>query len=766
MILEEFNYIFEKNSIFENNDHYIYISIKPQYLAVLTGSIFNPIRLPMICKPKKWVYKEEILINEGNKNEESQLVLMETGGYLLDQFNELSKNDTIVRQHSSNKFESLISKNQVDSINFLNSRAFEINKEMLDLAVKEWYNKGDSFLFGGLNQLHPSTTQFDKLSSSAKKEVLSHNSKHWAYLNTINIALLMRDQTIYFPSFLDFRGRIYPTPNYLSYQSSDLARSLLLFKEIPQTNTNKEKLAEEPKILEQILEDTLYSKIKNIKNFKKESIFKDIDYFKLYFANTFGKNKLSRKGRINWIDKNIKDIINTFESDFESFINKYLLESKEPFQFLACTFAYCNFIKNNTEIKIPILFDASCSGIQHLSALTTDTTIAKLVNLLNNLEPLDFYQYCIDNLIEVIKNLPDKEETIAFKQKLLSLDLNRKWLKHPIMTIPYNVTSMGITEKIEKQFEAIYLNKLTYEKLKSFEIKLEEIKDQLNTKKSKGKTEPASAAAALLQKGCYIYIPNENILKNKGNNEIYLTQKELFLLANLIKSTVLNIIPPFNDLKLYFDNIIDIMKKLELPIDWVTPSGMTVSMSNRILKSKQIKTSLIKKSKPISILIPTDQLDYKNIKTGLMPNFIHSLDASNIHILIKNIHKLKLENLNLYTIHDCFASDYKNIAIVELLVKHSFAELYFKKNYLETVHNNFILQINGHTEIFEEKIETLRELSESNKTQTKKYILIIKNDKIKKETEKLYLPVLPDYKWEINKDKLSNEILYNLYFIS
>jgi DNA-directed RNA polymerase len=208
------------------------------------------------------------------------------------------------------------------------------------------------------------------------------------------------------------------------------------------------------------------------------------------------------------------------------------------------------------------------------------------------------------------------------------------------------------------------------------------------------------------------------------------------------------------------------MKKLELPIDWVTPSGMTVSMSNRILKSKQIKTSLIKKSKPISILIPTDQLDYKNIKTGLMPNFIHSLDASNIHILIKNIHKLKLENLNLYTIHDCFASDYKNIAIVELLVKHSFAELYFKKNYLETVHNNFILQINGHTEIFEEKIETLRELSESNKTQTKKYILIIKNDKIKKETEKLYLPVLPDYKWEINKDKLSNEILYNLYFIS
>lgn len=40
----------------------------------------------------------------------------------------------------------------------------------------------------------------------------------------------MKDQTIYFPTFLDFRGRVYPNPNYLSYQSNDLARSLLTFK--------------------------------------------------------------------------------------------------------------------------------------------------------------------------------------------------------------------------------------------------------------------------------------------------------------------------------------------------------------------------------------------------------------------------------------------------------------------------------------------------------------------------------------------------------
>ena len=54
-----------------------------------------------------------------------------------------------------------------------------------------------------------------------------------------------------------------------------------------------------------------------------------------------------------------------------------------------------------------------------------------------------------------------------------------------------------------------------------------------------------------------------------------------------------------------------------------------------------------------------------------MPNFIHSLDASHIHLLINNIEQLKIKDLNLYTIHDCFATDAKTMAILELLVKRA-----------------------------------------------------------------------------------------------
>ena len=101
---------------------------------------------------------------------------------------------------------------------------------------------------------------------------------------------------------------------------------------------------------------------------------------------------------------------------------EYVEKSKEKFQFLACFISYYNYIKNNQEIEIPILFDATCSGIQHLSALTKDSKIARLVNILSSNEPSDFYQYCIDQINIILQNLPDND---LFKEKFLKLDMSR-----------------------------------------------------------------------------------------------------------------------------------------------------------------------------------------------------------------------------------------------------------------------------------------------------------------------------------------------------
>jgi DNA-directed RNA polymerase len=109
----------------------------------------------------------------------------------------------------------------------------------------------------------------------------------------------------------------------------------------------------------------------------------------------------------------------------------------------------------------------------------------------------------------------------------------------------------------------------------------------------------------------------------------------------------------------------------------------------------ETKSQIIKSSKPITIRLPLNKkLDKNKIYTGFMPNLIHSLDASNIHLLIP-----KLTDQPLYTIHDCFATDANNMKNLELFIKEAFIEIYFRDgNYLSSMHSNLVQQIIDHAE--------------------------------------------------------------------
>jgi hypothetical protein len=520
LLMDEFSYIFERIMIYDNNESNIYISITKEYLRILSSIIFNPIKLPMIVEPKIW----------SDKN---------IGGYLLDEFNELVKNNEIVRSNPYLKIQSSITNTQINTINFLNSIPFEINKNMLNFIKIEGEKEG-SIIFNGYNKLHPLADKIndDNIDSKLKLDIISHNSLYWNYTYIINIALLMKNNTIYLPTFLDFRGRIYPSPNYLSYQGGDLARSLLLFKDVGKKIGFEE-------TADKILDTTISKKLLINK-------LADIDYVKLYLANVFGLNKINRKNRIKWFDINIKEILYLLNNNFELFYIKYLSEAKEPAQFIACLFEYNNWSnKEITDIKTPILFDATCSGVQHLSALTSDLDIAKLVNITESVKdgPSDFYEFCIKNIIKNINNLPDSDSILKFK--LLKLNLTRKILKHSIMTVPYNVTPIGIADKIatvfDKSFikleEAVNLEKaslITFasydtqliESDKAKELRPTEVINNNNAKREKELISFSSLSdehvpmkeshkrSKKVKDGIYIYKPLMNMVKSEYQSEI------------------------------------------------------------------------------------------------------------------------------------------------------------------------------------------------------------------------------------------------------
>jgi DNA-directed RNA polymerase len=87
-------------------------------------------------------------------------------------------------------------------------------------------------------------------------------SKKFVQENILGLADIFEDVPEFFiPVIMDFRGRIYCETNYLNYQGTDLAKSLLLF-------------AKGEKIL--------------------KSDTNSIDYLKIFGANCYG-NKLDKK---------------------------------------------------------------------------------------------------------------------------------------------------------------------------------------------------------------------------------------------------------------------------------------------------------------------------------------------------------------------------------------------------------------------------------------------------------------------------------------
>ena len=140
-------------------------------------------------------------------------------------------------------------------------------------------------------------------------------------------------------------------------------------------------------------------------------------------------------------------------------------------------------------------------------------------------------------------------------------------------------------------------------------------------------------------------------------------------------------------------------------------------------------------------------IDVRRQNNSIVPNVVHSFDASNIALLVENISSSFSEkNINLLTIHDCFATNANNVDEMILKVKLAFITLYSDKSFIDGYHN-FILDFICKTgfNIIEKKYKG--EISPCVQT----------------ETTNFRIPTKPSFK--VNKDLRFN-ILGSQYFIN
>jgi DNA-directed RNA polymerase len=260
-------------------------------------------------------------------------------------------------------------------------------------------------------------------------ETYKTNIKTSTKLISLNIQLKIAKmyhsyERIYFPHFLDWRGRVYPQVLFLNPQGDDRAKSLLEY------GTAKPL-------------DTIDAKT----------------WFMVHGANCFGEDKCTFGERISWVQKNHANIIDSGTNPLDG--NRLWSEADSPFQFLAWCYEYSEYVKDPQGFvsRLPIAMDGTCSGLQHFSALLRDEKGGRSVNLLPSASPKDIYaevaKVCADKVQVDLKNMKNMPKTanreavpIRHYARLWHGKVDRSVAKPNTMTVPYGVTKRGMSDQL------------------------------------------------------------------------------------------------------------------------------------------------------------------------------------------------------------------------------------------------------------------------------------------------------------------------------
>lgn len=420
----------------------------------------------------------------------------------------------------------------------------------------------------------------------------SRNSKVMAMQRVLIEAKRFQEyNNIYFAYFSDFRGRIYPKASNLQPQGTDYVKALLEFSE--------------GKCIDS---DEAYT------------------YFCMHGANCFGngldKKTLAEKQR--WIATNHNAIIQCANnpSNPDSLWHD---ADEDPWLFLAFCFEYKEYYLNPVTFKsrLPIAFDGSCNGLQHLSAMLLDEVGGEAVNLTNKESKQDIYDVV---RVKTEKLLEASEEPLA--SELLKFGITRKACKRPVMIVPYAGSQRACRRYIDEQlikegakqhFEDNYQEILT--------LYTSTVWDAINQTVIKGRE-----VMNFLKSTAKVILG-----VNGGNTITWVTPNGFEVKQKITKNTVERI---------------------------TTPLGNTIN------ERGYIKTAIYKE---------TDVVDTRKHSTAIAPNLVHSLDACHLQ---ETVNSMPL-GTSFAMIHDSYGCHASDAHLLNQTLRKIFFNMYKDGSYLD-----------------------------------------------------------------------------------
>ncbi|EDV24384.1 uncharacterized protein TRIADDRAFT_25308, partial [Trichoplax adhaerens] len=319
-----------------------------------------------------------------------------------------------------------------DSINYLGSCPWKVNKRVLDKCIECFNETGSDILDIPDPRLIPmppypvdpdiepqEKRRIIELRRQVAKKQREHHSLRMDVLYKLSVAKHFENDIFWLPHNMDFRGRVYPIPPHLSHVGNDLSRSLMLFAIGRPLGTE------------------------------------GFDWIKVHLANVHGQmSKASLTDRINFTESLKNEILDSADNPFTG--DKWWQTGEHPWQTLATCMELADVWRcDNPEQYIsyfPVHQDGTCNGLQHYAALGRDTLGAEQVNLVSRGIPQDIYS-AVARLVEEHRAKDAKKNN--FNALWLEGKVSRKVVKQTVMTIVYGVTRVGGREQIARQLERL-----------------------------------------------------------------------------------------------------------------------------------------------------------------------------------------------------------------------------------------------------------------------------------------------------------------------
>ena len=357
-------------------------------------------------------------------------------------------------------------------------------------------------------------------------------------------------------------------------------------------------------------------KFKYGKQMKENNSFDD---FAIAGAGLYGEvDKEDIQTRLDWVKERLDTFIGYAK---EPLTNTDWAKADKPFCFLAWCFELKDFAETDYDASfittLPIQSDCSNSGLQHYSAMMRDEIGGKATNLIPSNKPEDVYRIVAQ---KVIMKLRDKTDPMA--KQWLDYGIDRKLCKKPVMCLPYSLTQYSCRQYIQDHVE----------------------------KEWKEKNKPHNFGRDLF----------------KATN--YLTP--------IVWESINDVIVGAKEIMGFLKKVSRLVASENLPVCWTTPSPLNFPVQMMCYKkeSKRVKTKMGDSIIKLSIQSDTDVIDKRKTAQSICPNFIHSLDASVLHLAVVKAKQKGVTNFSL--IHDSFGCVAPDVDMLSEAIREAFCEIY------------------------------------------------------------------------------------------